>query len=171
MQNNKIYMIAVQTVNRLVVAGSLSAGGDRAGGPRGWRRRRRAARERARKKASGRRARGSAARLSRGRRPPGARRNRPPAAAPAPHPSPPDTFFQFAIDGFSGSMPYLGDGASSEGESNASQRAPDTHRSRDSPGYCLSRNVGRSVYHKNKISPVVEAERKCFMTRLLCTIA
>lgn len=94
-------MIAVQTVNRLVVAGSLSAGGDRAGGPRGWRRRRRAARERARKKASGRRARGSAARLSRGRRPPGARRNRPPAAAPAPHPSPPGTFFQFATGGSS----------------------------------------------------------------------
>lgn len=43
-------MVAVQTVNRLVAAGSLSAGGDRAGGPRGWRRRRRAARERARKR-------------------------------------------------------------------------------------------------------------------------
>lgn len=62
--------VAVQTVNRLIMAGSLSAGGDRAGGPRGGAaaRRERGA-ERARKKANGRRARIRAARLSRGRRP------------------------------------------------------------------------------------------------------
>lgn len=33
-----VFVAAVQTANRLVAAGAVSAGGDRAGGPRGWRR-------------------------------------------------------------------------------------------------------------------------------------